>query len=180
MSVCRFHDLAEFDESKRSCRRRLAGHNERRRKSNPEASNEGSTKGHHPKETTHCRLANERERIQMNLPGSSGYKSFNIRWSQSVHKALSLLSPFGFLQPKVYNKNHFVLYVHMSKNQKSQKLPTAKAWCLNMQCKLASFLSSVFLIWIECLFFLFALSPLLSYRSTLLDWGVLLSSIGLE
>ncbi|KHN18285.1 Squamosa promoter-binding protein 1 [Glycine soja] len=71
----RFHDLAEFDESKRSCRRRLAGHNERRR----EASNEGSTKGHHPKETTHCRLANERERIQMNLPGSSGYKSFNIR-----------------------------------------------------------------------------------------------------
>nr|QIL87238.1 SPL13 [Rubus occidentalis] len=29
----RFHDLSEFDENKRSCRRRLAGHNERRRKS---------------------------------------------------------------------------------------------------------------------------------------------------
>ncbi|KAM0952180.1 putative transcription factor SBP family [Dioscorea sansibarensis] len=29
----RFHELAEFDETKRSCRRRLAGHNERRRKS---------------------------------------------------------------------------------------------------------------------------------------------------
>nr|AUW52970.1 squamosa promoter binding-like protein 4a [Petunia x hybrida] len=29
----RFHELGEFDESKRSCRRRLAGHNERRRKS---------------------------------------------------------------------------------------------------------------------------------------------------
>ncbi|KAL9420569.1 hypothetical protein AB3S75_038188 [Citrus x aurantiifolia] len=28
----RFHLLAEFDDSKRSCRRRLAGHNERRRK----------------------------------------------------------------------------------------------------------------------------------------------------
>ncbi|KAI4319169.1 hypothetical protein MLD38_032801 [Melastoma candidum] len=28
----RFHLLAEFDESKRSCRKRLAGHNERRRK----------------------------------------------------------------------------------------------------------------------------------------------------
>ncbi|XP_057457296.1 squamosa promoter-binding-like protein 3 [Lotus japonicus] len=75
----RFHDLAEFDEAKRSCRRRLAGHNERRRKSNPEASNEGS-KGHlHPKETTQCRIADERGRVQMNLPGSSGYKSFNIR-----------------------------------------------------------------------------------------------------
>jgi len=73
MSLCRFHDLAEFDESKRSCRRRLAGHNERRRKSNPEAAGEGSKGHHHPKETTQCR-------IQMNLPGSSsGYKSFNIR-----------------------------------------------------------------------------------------------------
>ncbi|ONM02945.1 SBP-transcription factor16 [Zea mays] len=31
----RFHPLAEFDEGKRSCRRRLAGHNRRRRKSQP-------------------------------------------------------------------------------------------------------------------------------------------------
>ncbi|KAI4385028.1 hypothetical protein MLD38_003100 [Melastoma candidum] len=28
----RFHDVSEFDESKRSCRKRLVGHNERRRK----------------------------------------------------------------------------------------------------------------------------------------------------
>lgn len=28
----RFHLLAEFDDGKRSCRKRLAGHNERRRK----------------------------------------------------------------------------------------------------------------------------------------------------
>ncbi|KAJ1269147.1 hypothetical protein BS78_07G188200 [Paspalum vaginatum] len=31
----RFHPLAEFDEGKRSCRRRLAGHNRRRRKTQP-------------------------------------------------------------------------------------------------------------------------------------------------
>ncbi|KAJ3694675.1 hypothetical protein LUZ60_000052 [Juncus effusus] len=31
----RFHQLAEFDQRKRSCRRRLAGHNERRRKQVP-------------------------------------------------------------------------------------------------------------------------------------------------
>ncbi|KAL5061725.1 hypothetical protein RYX36_023462 [Vicia faba] len=70
----RFHDLVEFDESKRSCRRRLAGHNERRRKTNPEAASEGSShsKGQHQPKETQCR-------IQMNLPGSSGYKSFNIR-----------------------------------------------------------------------------------------------------
>ncbi|KAI9120446.1 hypothetical protein K1719_007479 [Acacia pycnantha] len=29
----RFHELGEFDDAKRSCRKRLAGHNERRRKS---------------------------------------------------------------------------------------------------------------------------------------------------
>ncbi|WCJ27066.1 squamosa promoter binding protein-like 3 [Euphorbia peplus] len=32
----RFHGLPEFDDSKRSCRRRLAGHNERRRKTSSE------------------------------------------------------------------------------------------------------------------------------------------------
>ncbi|KAM7265556.1 hypothetical protein ACFE04_003239 [Oxalis oulophora] len=31
----RFHKLSEFDQGKRSCRRRLAGHNERRRKPQP-------------------------------------------------------------------------------------------------------------------------------------------------
>ncbi|XP_042484007.1 squamosa promoter-binding-like protein 7 [Macadamia integrifolia] len=36
----RFHVVAEFDDSKRSCRRRLAGHNERRRKN----SNDSNTK----------------------------------------------------------------------------------------------------------------------------------------
>ncbi|GAB4825634.1 hypothetical protein Ancab_008508 [Ancistrocladus abbreviatus] len=39
----RFHVLQEFDEGKRSCRRRLAGHNRRRRKTQPEtAVNTGS------------------------------------------------------------------------------------------------------------------------------------------
>lgn len=33
----RFHTLQEFDEGKRSCRRRLAGHNKRRRKTNPDS-----------------------------------------------------------------------------------------------------------------------------------------------
>ncbi|KAK9268139.1 hypothetical protein L1049_010579 [Liquidambar formosana] len=37
----RFHVISEFDDSKRSCRRRLAGHNERRRKSSSEFHGEG-------------------------------------------------------------------------------------------------------------------------------------------
>lgn len=41
--VGRFHVLKEFDEGKRSCRRRLAGHNKRRRKTLPDAAvNAGS------------------------------------------------------------------------------------------------------------------------------------------
>ncbi|KAF7818967.1 protein STRUBBELIG-RECEPTOR FAMILY 2 [Senna tora] len=34
-ALSRFHQLSEFDQEKRSCRRRLAGHNERRRKPQP-------------------------------------------------------------------------------------------------------------------------------------------------
>ncbi|XP_058084198.1 squamosa promoter-binding-like protein 1 [Magnolia sinica] len=39
----RFHILQEFDEGKRSCRRRLAGHNRRRRKTHPDAVVGGSS-----------------------------------------------------------------------------------------------------------------------------------------
>ncbi|KAJ6819290.1 squamosa promoter-binding-like protein 12 [Iris pallida] len=39
----RFHLLQEFDEGKRSCRRRLAGHNKRRRKTHPDTTVGGSS-----------------------------------------------------------------------------------------------------------------------------------------
>nr|KYP46457.1 Squamosa promoter-binding-like protein 12 [Cajanus cajan] len=75
----RFHELAEFDEAKRSCRRRLARHNERRRKSNAENCNEGCSgnKGQQPTES-HCRNADDWGRIQMNITRNSGYNSFHI------------------------------------------------------------------------------------------------------
>ncbi|KAL5658651.1 hypothetical protein ACJX0J_031814, partial [Zea mays] len=38
----RFHLLAEFDEAKRSCRKRLDGHNRRRRKPQPDTMSSGS------------------------------------------------------------------------------------------------------------------------------------------
>ncbi|CAN6205478.1 unnamed protein product [Urochloa humidicola] len=37
----RFHELLEFDDNKHSCRRRLAGHNERRRKSSADRHGSG-------------------------------------------------------------------------------------------------------------------------------------------
>ncbi|XP_047063830.1 squamosa promoter-binding-like protein 7 [Lolium rigidum] len=46
----RFHAMSEFDDAKRSCRRRLAGHNERRRKTNAsEAMARGSISHAHGK-----------------------------------------------------------------------------------------------------------------------------------
>lgn len=39
----RFHLLQEFDEGKRSCRRRLAGHNRRRRKTHPDVTSNGTS-----------------------------------------------------------------------------------------------------------------------------------------
>ncbi|GAB2212911.1 hypothetical protein Drorol1_Dr00020916 [Drosera rotundifolia] len=42
----KFHEIPEFDDMKRSCRRRLAGHNERRRRSTGESSTrESSSRG---------------------------------------------------------------------------------------------------------------------------------------
>ncbi|XP_056694111.1 squamosa promoter-binding protein 1-like [Spinacia oleracea] len=41
----KFEDLSEFDDTKRSCRRRLAGHNERRRKKSNDNPAEHSSAG---------------------------------------------------------------------------------------------------------------------------------------
>jgi hypothetical protein len=41
ISFLRFHCLGEFDDGKRSCRKRLADHNKRRRKPQPNASTSG-------------------------------------------------------------------------------------------------------------------------------------------
>ncbi|KAJ4976952.1 hypothetical protein NE237_002058 [Protea cynaroides] len=70
----RFHELSEFDEAKRSCRRRLAGHNERRRKSSTDSHGEGSSH-----KENHCRQADHSGRIPITLQGNASYKHFQIR-----------------------------------------------------------------------------------------------------
>ncbi|CAH8382535.1 unnamed protein product [Eruca vesicaria subsp. sativa] len=65
----RFHELPEFDEAKRSCRRRLAGHNERRRKSSGESYGEGS--GGRRGITGQVVQNQERSRVEMTLPMSN-------------------------------------------------------------------------------------------------------------
>ncbi|CAK9182990.1 unnamed protein product [Ilex paraguariensis] len=75
----RFHELLEFDEAKRSCRRRLAGHNERRRKNSCDSPGEGSNRrvlGRKLKENQR-RLVVERGRAQMAFHENSSYGDFH-------------------------------------------------------------------------------------------------------
>lgn len=77
--------MSEFDESKRSCRRRLAGHNERRRKSTVAetttqgAAGEGSGGGGGKGQTKE--MVDDRGRIHINIQenSSTNFKHFQIR-----------------------------------------------------------------------------------------------------
>ncbi|KAK4285930.1 hypothetical protein QN277_002555 [Acacia crassicarpa] len=79
----RFHDIGEFDEAKRSCRRRLAEHNERRRKSNAESHNDGGEDHNHQNSMEgRFRHVDDRGRRvnQMDVnSGNRSSKSFHIR-----------------------------------------------------------------------------------------------------
>ncbi|KAF9679234.1 hypothetical protein SADUNF_Sadunf07G0118700 [Salix dunnii] len=79
----RFHELSEFDETKRSCRRRLAGHNERRRKNVVESHVEGSSRKVNETHGTQltemaCGQADERGRIKITIQENATYKHFQI------------------------------------------------------------------------------------------------------
>ncbi|KAK6919091.1 SBP domain [Dillenia turbinata] len=78
----RFHELSEFDETKRSCRRRLAGHNERRRKTSTDSQAEGSSShrgmGNQLNELV-CEQVDECGRIHIGIQENATYKHFQIR-----------------------------------------------------------------------------------------------------
>uniref|UniRef100_A0A7N0UN81 SBP-type domain-containing protein n=1 Tax=Kalanchoe fedtschenkoi TaxID=63787 RepID=A0A7N0UN81_KALFE len=73
----RFHEVSEFDESKRSCRRRLAGHNERRRKHSPAAAavDPQGQESSSQKGIVVCGVIDDRGRFDYSLPE----KNFHIR-----------------------------------------------------------------------------------------------------
>ncbi|PIN15190.1 hypothetical protein CDL12_12167 [Handroanthus impetiginosus] len=85
----RFHELSEFDEAKRSCRRRLAGHNERRRKNPADNSQaEGSTSGRIRSSSSGgsgqlndvvCGQVEDRGRIQISVQENANYQQFHVR-----------------------------------------------------------------------------------------------------
>ncbi|KAL3616490.1 hypothetical protein CASFOL_039880 [Castilleja foliolosa] len=76
----RFHAVGEFDESKRSCRRRLAGHNERRRKSSQEQHSQDIQMmgtGKYP----HLLSSSSSNECALSLLSSSSSTNYNTPWN---------------------------------------------------------------------------------------------------
>ncbi|KAF4386636.1 hypothetical protein F8388_006591 [Cannabis sativa] len=71
----RFHEISEFDDAKRSCRRRLAGHNERRRKSSVESYGDAKTS----KEPQQFNRSEFDDQQRPKYLGSSTYKHLHFR-----------------------------------------------------------------------------------------------------
>ncbi|XP_031114655.1 squamosa promoter-binding-like protein 16 isoform X1 [Ipomoea triloba] len=70
----RFHSLTEFDEGKRSCRKRLDGHNKRRRKPQPDNLNKSSGMLYSPSQQAGAKLLQFGSSHQM-FPSASAWSS---------------------------------------------------------------------------------------------------------
>nr|AGI62060.1 SQUAMOSA promoter-binding-like 12 [Erycina pusilla] len=96
----RFHPLTEFDEGKRSCRRRLAGHNRRRRKTQPEDPSAnilapGSQDGKASGSVDFVNLVAILARIQGNITG----KPTNMSSASDNDQLIHLINKIGSLPP---------------------------------------------------------------------------------
>ncbi|GMP42797.1 hypothetical protein CsSME_00012410 [Camellia sinensis var. sinensis] len=83
----RFHEVSEFDDSKRSCRRRLAGHNERRRK----GSHDSIPRSPHPSLSHENKLMAERFSY-LTLPTGRALSLLSSSWKNNSWFSSSDLS----------------------------------------------------------------------------------------
>nr|XP_009765576.1 PREDICTED: squamosa promoter-binding-like protein 3 [Nicotiana sylvestris]XP_016488455.1 PREDICTED: squamosa promoter-binding-like protein 3 [Nicotiana tabacum] len=74
----RFHEVGEFDESKRSCRRRLAGHNERRRKTSTTSSSSDQCNAEVSSSRKSIIGSDTHQIINFQENAAAGYKQFQI------------------------------------------------------------------------------------------------------
>uniref|UniRef100_A0A0C9RQW3 TSA: Wollemia nobilis Ref_Wollemi_Transcript_998_1221 transcribed RNA sequence n=1 Tax=Wollemia nobilis TaxID=56998 RepID=A0A0C9RQW3_9CONI len=115
----RFHVLSEFDEGKRSCRRRLAGHNERRRKTQPvpllasvsedkRPRNAAPADRSLPQESGRSTGLATIENVYQLMQGMGNYISSSPASVNSVERVLSLLSNGLPLEQRVRPREHLV------------------------------------------------------------------------
>ncbi|XP_020593157.1 squamosa promoter-binding-like protein 15 isoform X2 [Phalaenopsis equestris] len=125
----KFHPLMEFDEGKRSCRRRLAGHNQRRRKTQPEDASANILESaiHDEKVTRNMDIVNllaVLTRFQGNVVGNSS----NMASLPQRDRCLQISDKFANLPPakatsKTQVKRDFDLNVSVAPQQSSCKQP---------------------------------------------------------
>nr|QGV85756.1 transcription factor [Lavandula angustifolia] len=75
----RFHELQEFDDAKRSCRRRLAGHNERRRKNPADGNSQAEWSTSSGMKGGGAAAMKELVCGQMSVQENATYKHFHVR-----------------------------------------------------------------------------------------------------
>ncbi|KAL1818645.1 hypothetical protein ACET3Z_013514 [Daucus carota] len=91
----RFHLVTEFDDTKRSCRRRLAGHNERRRKSSQEHSTT-VIRNNNPSQGRALSLLSSRNDSSISSPDLSSRCSAALRELIAENRAALLAKQFVF------------------------------------------------------------------------------------
>ncbi|XP_039130115.1 squamosa promoter-binding-like protein 10 [Dioscorea cayenensis subsp. rotundata] len=81
----RFHELSEFDETKRSCRKRLADHNRRRRKPKPQTTNTSSSSSLNDNLQDKSKPSSKPTRDSSSTSKSSSKTSLDFEAQQSYH-----------------------------------------------------------------------------------------------
>ncbi|WVZ77703.1 hypothetical protein U9M48_025541 [Paspalum notatum var. saurae] len=112
----RFHALSEFDQKKRSCRRRLSDHNARRRKPQPEAFTFASTR-------LSSSLFDDRRQISFvwNKAPLSHVRPFTSPWDSSSELKPPHAKEIGELSTKVGTMTR---QVHLDRSHLSNAIPT--------------------------------------------------------
>ncbi|EYU31933.1 hypothetical protein ABFS82_02G145000 [Erythranthe guttata] len=145
----RFHRVAEFDETKRSCRRRLAGHNERRRKTSLNLDNQHHQFSHklslqgisrHDHDDGVINNNNIRgESCALSLLSSTNYywTNFNTATSASRHlpetcsAALRDLIAENRASTSAFNKNHHLITNYPNNNNNHNQMDDYYNYKLN-------------------------------------------------
>ncbi|KAF4390550.1 hypothetical protein F8388_006047 [Cannabis sativa] len=119
----RFHSLGEFDEEKRSCRKRLDGHNRRRRKPQPEPMSLSSGRFFSSYQGLKCFSLMDSNSALNNCANSHRFFS-NNNWlhrdSVDSSCALSLLSSTTPTDTKEIGLNHMLQHQHQHQHQQQQ------------------------------------------------------------
>ncbi|XP_047060356.1 squamosa promoter-binding-like protein 2 [Lolium rigidum] len=107
----RFHLLGEFDEAKRSCRKRLDGHNRRRRKPQPDPLNPASMFSNHhagaARFSSYPQIFSTTSMAEPKWPGSIAIKTEADAFHEQYYSAFHLNGGASLFHGKATERKHF-------------------------------------------------------------------------